>query len=258
MPASDLVGPLLAASAVAVALGPSSASVRLRRLQVTRTAGARSGGAGPDGRPSRRQGAGLLSGAWARVAAASLAGVCGAWLLGGSIGLVAGPALGAAAWVGLGRLEPADVARARERTARTLPLVADLLAAALAAGSPPVTAVEAVGLAVGGPLGAALKAAAASARVGIEPSSAWMGLASEPALRPLARALAGAVTRGASPVASLERVAHDARDAARWAAEARARSLGAKAAAPLGLCFLPAFVLVGIVPIVVTAGPLLP
>jgi hypothetical protein len=52
----------------------------------------------------------------------------------------------------------------------------------------------------------------------------------------------------------LERVAEDARDTARRAAEARARSLGARAAAPLGLCFLPAFVLVGVVPIVVTAG----
>jgi hypothetical protein len=57
----------------------------------------------------------------------------------------------------------------------------------------------------------------------------------------------------------LQRIALDARESARWAAEARARSVGARAAAPLGLCFLPAFVLVGIVPLVAALGmPLLP
>ncbi|MGH8825880.1 MAG: type II secretion system F family protein, partial [Jiangellaceae bacterium] len=104
----------------------------------------------------------------------------------------------------------------------------------------------------------ALVAAAAAARVGADPSSAWVNLADDPALGTLARALAGAGTHGASPVAMLERVAADARDAARWEAQARARALGARAAAPLGLCFLPAFVLVGIVPVVAGAGPLLP
>ena len=33
-------------------------------------------------------------------------------------------------------------------------------------------------------------------------------------------------------------------------AEARARTVGVRAAAPLGLCLLPAFVLVGVVPLV--------
>jgi hypothetical protein len=103
-----------------------------------------------------------------------------------------------------------------------------------------------------------LATAAATARVGFEPSAAWASLAAEPVLRPLARALAGAGAHGVSPVAMLQRVAEDARDAARWDAQARARALGARAAAPLGLCFLPAFVLVGIVPVVAGAGPLLP
>jgi hypothetical protein len=51
----------------------------------------------------------------------------------------------------------------------------------------------------------------------------------------------------------LERVARDARDGSRWEGEAKARAVGARAAAPLGLCFLPAFVLVAIVPIVVAS-----
>ncbi len=138
-----------------------------------------------------------------------------------------------------------------------LPLAADLMTAALSAGCPPAAAAESVGAAIGGPLGRALIDAAAAASVGVEPDRAWSGLAAEPAVRPLARALTAAMTRGTSPSPVLERVAADARDAARWAGEARARSLGARAAAPLGLCFLPAFVLVGVVPIIATSGPLL-
>ena len=257
----------LAAASTALALGPSPGQARLRRLTRIRRASStpstrrdvdRTAEARPRSLAGRPSGLGILSGRRGRTASAVLAAVSGGWLLGGSVGLVAAPMLGTAAWVAIGRLEPVEAARVRQQTAQSLPLAAELLAAALAAGSSPVLAAEAVALALGGPLGAALRAAAAAARVGVEPASAWMGMASDPALRPLARALAGAVTRGAPPTPVLERVAYDARDALRWAAEARARSLGAKAAAPLGLCFLPAFVLVGIVPVIVAAGPLLP
>ena len=257
----------LAAASTALALGPSPGQARLRRLTRTRRASStpstrqdvdRTAEARPRSLAGRPSGLGILSGRRGRTASAVLAAVSGGWLLGGSVGLVAAPMLGTAAWVAIGRLEPVEAARVRQQTAQSLPLAAQLLAAALAAGSSPVLAAEAVALVLGGPLGAALRAAAAAARVGVEPASAWMGMGSDPALRSLARALAGAVTRGASPTPVLERVAYDARDALRWAAEARARSLGAKAAAPLGLCFLPAFVLVGIVPVIVAAGPLLP
>lgn len=180
-------------------------------------------------------------------------------MMGGPAGWLLGSAVGAAAWFGVGRLEPAAVVWRRHRTAAAVPLAAELLAAAVAAGAPPDRAAEAVGKAIGGPLGDALSAAAAATRVGADPGSAWHGLLSDPVTRPLARAMMRSATRGASPVSALDRVARDARDAARWAAEAKARSVGARAAAPLGLCFLPAFVLVGIVPLVATLGmPLLP
>jgi Flp pilus assembly protein TadB len=175
-------------------------------------------------------------------------------VVGGVTGVVAAAVVGGAAWIGLMRLEPPGLVRDRERAVAAVPLAADLLAAALGAGCPPVVAVAAVADAIGGPLGKALATAAATARIGAEPARAWAGMAADPGLRPLARALTAATGRGTSPVQVLERVAEDARDTARRAAEARARSLGARAAAPLGLCFLPAFVLVGVVPIVVTAG----
>lgn len=212
---------------------------------------------GRTGAPSSARSRGW-SPAWFRTVASALAGVGAALVVEGWGGLTAGVVIGAGAWHVLGRVEPAGRrARDREQIVAALPLAADLLVAALEAGSPPVRAVEAVGSAVGGPLGRTLVAAAQAAQLG-DPSSGWRLLVGDAAVRPLGRALAASVSRGTSPVQVLERVAVDARDAARWAGEARARSLGAKAAAPLGLCFLPAFVLVGIVPIVATSGALLP
>ena len=48
----------------------------------------------------------------------------------------------------------------------------------------------------------------------------------------------------------MARLAEDLRRAARADVETRARAVGVKAAVPLGVCLLPAFVLVGVVPLV--------
>ena len=47
--------------------------------------------------------------------------------------------------------------------------------------------------------------------------------------------------------------ADELREQRRASARERARSVGVKTAAPLGLCFLPAFVLIGIVPTIISA-----
>lgn len=251
---------LCAAAAAAVAFGGGPGPARVRRLPVGRGSGERAPApVAPDAAPKDgRLPAGLAS-RRVRAGTAVLAGLAGAAFVGGGVGWLAGAALGAGVWFWLARLEPGSVVRAREQAVAAVPLAAELLAAALASGSSPERAAQAVGRAVGPPLGKALLSAAVSLRLGAEPAVAWEPLRRDPQLRPLGRALAGAGDRGTSPVPALERVAHDARDTLRWAAEARARSLGARAAAPLGLCFLPAFVLVGVVPLVVTVGlPLLP
>lgn len=269
-PIMTLLAMVCAALAAAVALAPAPGTVRLRSV-LRRHPGSRlregspaasvpfgpgvaepvPGGAATANRPHHAVSAS------SRALAALIAGAAALWLLGGVSGVVAGPGVAAAAWYGLGRLEPATRRRDRERVVAMLPLAADLMTAALSAGCPPAVAAETVGASIGGPLGRALVDTASAASVGVEPGRAWSKLAAEPSVRPLARALTAAMTRGTSPSAVLERVSADARDAARWAGEARARSLGARAAAPLGLCFLPAFVLVGVVPIIATSGPLL-
>ena len=55
---------------------------------------------------------------------------------------------------------------------------------------------------------------------------------------------------GARLAGALEQVAAELRSAARHDALARAQRAGSFAVAPLGLCFLPAFVCLGIVPVV--------
>jgi hypothetical protein len=47
-------------------------------------------------------------------------------------------------------------------------------------------------------------------------------------------------------------VADDQRRRRRWSAEAAARRAGVHAVGPLVLCFLPAFVLLGVVPVVLS------
>ena len=51
--------------------------------------------------------------------------------------------------------------------------------------------------------------------------------------------------------ASIRDLAVDERERVRWQSMERARRAGVQAVGPLAACFLPAFVLVGVVPVVV-------
>ncbi|MEU5364599.1 type II secretion system F family protein [Streptomyces sp. NPDC005925] len=180
--------------------------------------------------------------------------VCAGWLL---IGGIAGAAVGLVAAGGLWRWrlrQEAAGTAARERdaaeAARQLPLAADLLAACIAAGAGPVIAAEAVGEALGGPVGDGLARGAAEVRLGGEPGDAWRGLATVPGAVPLARLLEQAGVSGLPAAGPVAWVAAEAR--ADWArtATARARRAAVLVTAPVGLCFLPAFIAVGILPVV--------
>ncbi|MEW1773131.1 type II secretion system F family protein [Streptomyces sp. NPDC086777] len=180
--------------------------------------------------------------------------VCGGWVL---IGGVAGALLGLAVGVGLWRWRSraADGDRTAEaeaaEAARQLPLAADLLAACIAAGAGPVVAAQAVGEALGGPVGQGLARGAAEVRLGGEPAAAWRRLAGLPGAAALARLLERADESGMPAAAPVARLASDAR--AEWArsATARARRAAVLISAPVGLCFLPAFIAVGVLPVVI-------
>ncbi|TDD65169.1 type II secretion system F family protein [Actinomadura rubrisoli] len=163
-------------------------------------------------------------------------------------GAVIGVLIGLAVWHSFSRLGNAERKRNRARLVADLPVAVDLLAACLRGGTPWHQAVDAVADAVGGPLGDELRGVAIQIRLGADPTDAWLALTREPLLAPLARTAVRAVSTGAALAPSLSRLARDQRRIARTAAAARARSAGIRALAPLGLCFLPAFVLLGVVP----------
>ncbi|MFE1286289.1 type II secretion system F family protein [Streptomyces sp. NPDC058751] len=179
--------------------------------------------------------------------------MCAGWVLVGGlagvlVGLVAG--FGIRWW--LRRRSPAapeeyDVSSA----ARQLPLAADLVAACIAAGASPVAAAQAVGEALGGPVGERLARGAAEVRLGGEPVDAWRRLASLPGARGLARLLERAGESGVPAAVPVGRLAAEAR--AEWArtATARARRAAVMVTAPVGLCFLPAFLAIGVLPVVI-------
>ena len=75
-------------------------------------------------------------------------------------------------------------------------------------------------------------------------------MADDDVLGALGRALVRAETSGSSVVDAVERLADELERSSLASIEDRARAVGVKAAVPLGLCLLPAFVLIGIVPTV--------
>ncbi|MFE7171099.1 type II secretion system F family protein [Streptomyces sp. NPDC057616] len=180
--------------------------------------------------------------------------VCAGWVLvGGLAGVVLGLAVAGVLWRWRGRQMAAGGAEAYDpvEAARQLPLSADLVAACIAAGAGPVPAARAVGEALGGPVGDALARGAAEVRLGGEPAEAWRRLAALPGAEALARLLERADVSGLPAAAPVARLAADVR--ADWArtATARARRAAVMVTAPVGLCFLPAFIAIGVLPVVI-------
>jgi pilus assembly protein TadC len=181
-------------------------------------------------------------------------GIGVAVVVGGAAGLPAGVVAGIAARVWLPRVRSPSARRAaleHDRLARQLPLTAELLAACLESCSSPAQAAAAVADSVSPPMSARLAKVAAELALGAPPESCWRRLGAEcPPLAPLARCLVRTSVSGAPPAATLIGLAHSQRAAASRAAHARVRRAGVLATAPLGVCFLPAFVLIGVVPVV--------
>lgn len=192
---------------------------------------------------------------WLPVAGA----VCAGWVLvGGLMGLLVGLAAGCGLWRWRQRHRgrrsaerPADTEYDPAQAARRLPLAADLLAACITAGAGPAVAAQAVGEALAGPVGERLVRGAAEARLGGEPAEAWRALAALPGAGPLARLLERAEESGVPAAAPVARLAAEARAAWARAATERARRAAIMVTAPVGLCFLPAFIAIGVLPVVI-------
>ncbi|MGY2083040.1 type II secretion system F family protein [Blastococcus sp. SYSU DS0539] len=232
-PAPELPVLLLAVACALWVPGAALAGARVRRL--VRPGGPAQAGAGDAGARRRR---------WALAGGAGLAA---GLLVGGVPGVLAAIGVGVAS-ERLLRRGPDPDGEARAALARDLPAACDLLAACLAAGLPVAGALAAVGDAVPAPLGPHLRAAAALYRLGAAPRQAWADVPAE--LGGLGRALVRAGESGAAAVPALAALAAETRAAARAGAEAAVQRAGVWVLAPLGVCFLPAFVCLGVVPLV--------
>lgn len=179
-----------------------------------------------------------------------LAGAGVAVLLGGAAAVPAGIGAAASVWVVAGRIEPHAARRRREEIGRDLPHVVLLLAAALRAGAAPATAIDLVCRALPGAASEVLGPATARLSLGADPFVVWSALADDAAIGPLGRAMARAHRAGSPVVAAVERLSEELARRARGEVEDRARAVGVRAAVPLGLCLLPSFLLLGIVPLV--------
>ncbi|MGR8009198.1 type II secretion system F family protein [Streptomyces hypolithicus] len=168
------------------------------------------------------------------------------------VGGVVGGAVGAL--VGYGTVRWQRRRRPREEDppdTRRLPLAADLLAACISAGAGPREAAEAVGESLGGPVGERLARVAAELRLGGEPAQAWGRLGTIPGAGGLARCLERAGATGAPAAEPVSRLAEGLRAQRAREAAARAQRAGVLMVGPVGLCFLPAFLVVGVVPVVI-------
>lgn len=195
---------------------------------------------------------------WARLVG-PLAGAAVALLVSGWLGLLAGAAVGYAVDRAVRRMEPRAERQQREQAQAALPYVLDLTAAALSSGAPPALAACEVGAAVGGLLGARLGSAGNALALGATPDEAWAALCDVPSGDRVAAAMVRGSETGAALSRSLRRLADDLRSARLADLEAATHRAGVLVVLPLGLCFLPAFVAGGLIPVVVSMlGTVLP
>ena len=186
-----------------------------------------------------------------RVVGAVAAGSITWLVVGGIVGAVAAALVIPVAARLLRRIEPPSVRRARQAAASELPFAADLLAAALRAGVPIEAAARTTGAGIGGPVGRDLVRVADGLRLGLEPADAWPVLRTTPGAERIVDTVVRSAESGAAVARALERLADDLRGSRAVAVEAAAARVGVLIVLPLGLCFLPAFVLAGIVPVIV-------
>lgn len=190
-------------------------------------------------------------------------------VLGVAVGLLVAVCLGNAVGAGLGVLAGAGSALLARRAVRpdlavarvepvVLAGVLDLLAASLRCGLPVGAALRAVAGALPGAEGGVLGRVAELLALGAEPATAWRPALAHPSIAGLASAAIRTARSGAAMAAAAEELAGGLRAAAHDRAEAKAQRAGVLITGPLGLCFLPAFFCLGVLPVVIgLAGQLL-
>ncbi len=127
----------------------------------------------------------------------------------------------------------------------------DLLGACLQAGLPVSAAITAMASTAPKPMADSLRRVADLLALGADPDVAWSEAALDPDTEALARMARRSARSGSSLSSSMAELAERSRGDAEDLAAAAAERAGVLISGPLGLCFLPAFIALGIVPVVI-------
>jgi pilus assembly protein TadC len=163
------------------------------------------------------------------------------------------PVVAASGVLALGWVEPQSARRRREQLIMEVPQALELMAACLGAGLPARTACAAVVRTFDGPVGDDLGQVLALLELGVGDVAAWRTLHDHPQLGLAAADLARSVESGTSMMQGLRHHAAAAREVRRSERQVLARAVGVRSVLPLMMCFIPSFLLLGIVPAVVSA-----
>lgn len=178
-----------------------------------------------------------------------LVAVAGWGLVGGWGGVIAAAVAGVGAWAVIRRVATPSATGDRRAAATELPYGVDLLAAVLRAGTPVDRALAVVGRALDSPLGRRFDEVGRALRLGVHGPDGWRALADVPGAAAVIAAAVRSAESGATLAAACSRAAKELRERRDAEADAAAQRAGVLIVLPLGACFLPAFVLVGVVPI---------
>jgi pilus assembly protein TadC len=171
------------------------------------------------------------------------------WYVGGLTGAVLGVPAALLAWRSLSSQSKRD-RQEQERIARALPDAVVLLGALIRAGLPDTVALRLVGSATPGVLGDRISTVARGRELGQDVTQAWSPMLAHIETSSLADAMIRSAQSGAPVAELLDRVSQDARRHHHTVVQAAARAAGVRVVLPLGLCYLPSFLLLAVVPIV--------
>lgn len=177
-----------------------------------------------------------------------LVAIMTAVVLGGLLGLLAGGAVAVIVLLGTRRHARRDDRDLTVTLARQAPVVTELLSAIVGAGASIADGVGAVAAAVPDPASRIVDDVRAALALGATPREAWARVPSP--FAPIAAAICRSQESGAPLAQVLALTAEDLRRAHRGVVQVAARAAGVRVVAPLALCFLPAYLLIGVVPIV--------
>lgn len=147
--------------------------------------------------------------------------------------------------------KPRPAAPATSDDPLTVAAAWDLLAACLRAGLPVANAVHAVVDGLSPPAATALRQVSSLLALGADPVTAWTPALAHTTTAPLARGARRTARSGAALAALAADLAARVREQVTDQAEARAQRAAVLVAGPLAACFLPAFLCLGVLPVVV-------